>query len=238
MQCTNTPSTSRGWSIYTSTLAAGETPCFTSQPYALIGPSLAARAPASAASTSLITTQLFSLKYTLHPKSSLSRGAKAGIAIAVVVLGISLVLVALFVIRRHRARKAALRDPTAVLDRKSSLYRPPTRDQSMGVAELPSPTYTDARTEQPVYFASPPPIESEPVLAAPPLPPAELVGDTFMHEHHPAHNPEEPREGDAFQVPTPNSEGSRGSARDDQRFSGIVSPLDSPSPSRNIGSFP
>ncbi|MCJ1230318.1 hypothetical protein MMC12_006991 [Toensbergia leucococca] len=109
-----------GWLIYTSALA-GQTPCYTMTPSAVLtAPSLASSDTASITMTltqrdngpqsTAITSQLFTLKYTLTPRShSLSTGAKIGIAVGAAVAGVLLItLITTLILRRRRSQKLLL----------------------------------------------------------------------------------------------------------------------------------
>ena len=235
-----------GWSVYPSALYGTQTPCYSIPAVPLVAPTglqaRAARILPRAASTSLITTQLFTLRYPLaHSGQSLSTGAKASIAIGVV-LGIVLLAVLLFFfIRRYRAIRAKQLDDRSTVfsgsrfmgttdhyDRRISAFSAPSGyypQSEPPVIELPSPTAAMEErrplAENQLWF--PPsgrpvsPGQQQHVDGESQQPmhaePNELVGDVNLHAHHPAFAA-------ATGAPAPEHVEERGSVTP----SGIVSP--------------
>ena len=190
---------SSGWSVY-STAFAGQTPCYTSPPTPLIPPAAASATQGS--SISVINTKLFTLRFPLKTKKrGISKGAAAGIAIGCLI-GALLALAIVFLFLRKRrntllARKGSHSPvdqtaPSAPMvpyegDKRNSIFSQPHAPLGH-ISELPSP----APGQQPEMGFPP----SQPLLPTtistataplPPVPPAELLGDTYIHEHHPAH---------------------------------------------------
>ncbi|MCJ1460375.1 hypothetical protein MMC28_010755 [Mycoblastus sanguinarius] len=220
-----------GWSIYSSTLA-GQTPCYTVPPLPLVPPTLTSGA--STASVSVIDTQLFSLKYALEPKtsSSLGTGAIAGIAVGGAA-GIALVATALlFLFRKRRARaQAAAESESTMVGTESSFGGPLKRgpishdpNSSHGaVSELPSPTHSP-NPEQGTWGSLPTPTSPKVPPAELAVPPSELAGSTFIHEHHPAYTPvEEQRR--ALPAPLKGVGQGRNESTTDVGSTGFVSPI-------------
>lgn len=180
----------RGWSVYGSMLG-GETPCYT-VPSAALVPAMTS----TLSGVTVITGHLFTRKYDLaQPKSGLSTGATAGIAIGAV-LGVAAVVLALmfFFLRRRRARQAQIKAEAAAVAMANE--EKGVASLKSGAQELPSPQSqpnSPRSTGQPwsaphpsgymfpfqevSRFSSPQP---------PPVPPSELPGSFFIHEHHPA----------------------------------------------------
>lgn len=195
--CSNADIIDSGWSVYTSELA-GQTPCFTPTTVSAIIPTSISNS-SSSASTSIINTQLFALRYSLQQSkqsSTLSTGAKAGIAVgAAGGAALALLALALF-IRKRRGRARARRDEATVpgfkgpTDAHAYSHKPtpselPSPYSQGPVSELPSPTTMRSPTpplpDNAMWF----PLRSH----KPPGPPTELVGSTYINEHHPAYSP-------------------------------------------------
>ncbi len=183
---------SSGWSLY-STAFAGQTPCYMDPPTPLV-PRTAASAT-NRASISVINTKLFTLQYPLKTtKRGLSAGAKAGIAIGTVIGALAAIALLLFLIRKRRATKRKLSanpvdEPVEPEKRQSTLSQ---IHAPLGhISELPSPGPTDQRDmglpspQGPSMMMVPATPASAP--ASPPVPLAEMPGDTFINQYHPAH---------------------------------------------------
>ena len=178
-----------GWAVYPSTIA-GQLPCFTTPALPLIAPSTTG----SGSTPSIISSQLFTYRYTLEPPApvTLSSGAQAGIGVGAAAGALSVASIALCLIRRRRhaqAIRAATvpRSPyEAPLDfspktpaSAHTFGQVATRStpQTPAVSELPSPPLpiSPSRSVFP---------QQQPVDAVA----TELPGSTFLHEHHPAYN--------------------------------------------------
>jgi len=135
--------------------------------------------------------QMFSLKYNLAPQqfsSGLSTGAIAGIAVG----GAAIIafLAALLLFLRHRRVKS--RNNAATTTATSTFSGPTERGDlthisSVQPSELPSPAHATLPDADTLWYPMPLVVET-PVKKGPPM---ELEGDTFIHEHHPAHSPTE-----------------------------------------------
>lgn len=194
----------RGWAIYTEAFAS-QTPCYSTAPLPLLGPRITSLPPG--ASVSSITTKIFTLKYPLATRSNggLSTGAKAAIAIGVVVSALAgMVLCSIFLLRR---RQASPNGPMAT--RAFSIFRRQKVRRAAAAAEAKAATTADNRAstmspniaplENLSELASPSGLA--PTILPPPLPaavvptelpaavppPEELPGSTYLHEHHPAY---------------------------------------------------
>ena len=102
-----------GWLVYTTALYAGQTPCYSAPGEALAAASLPAL---SQATPSILTTELFTLRYDLAPPSSprLSSGAIGGIAVGGVAGSLGLGALVLFLRRKLQKRAARRRDASIV----------------------------------------------------------------------------------------------------------------------------
>ena len=197
---------------------------------------LTARALGSA-STSIITTQLFSLRYPLKTHHGLSARTKGGIATGVIIGVLIFGGVAFYFIRRRRSAKRDLDDRSTVapsfvgpmdqFNRRSGAfsdggtYIPPAsygwHPSEQPISELPSPTAAEPRTPLPQSELWFPPQEKKEE------PPMELPGDTHLNQHHPAYSSGAGTM-DSAGVPRPASGGVPGTPTD------VVSPLDAPTP--------
>lgn len=203
----------RGWSVYPSALYGTQTPCFTVPRVPLVAPTgLSARAEPilpRAAATSVITTQLFSLRYPLAQQDkSLSTGAivgiAAGAAAGVILLGVAV----FFFIRRYRAiRQKQLQEKSSPFG-DTRFLGPDHYDRRVSViSAAPGGYYPQGEpfpNELPDTATHPPLIEHDiwyPQAQAPISPmvqqtgraqlpaytaPNELPGDENIHAHHPA----------------------------------------------------
>ena len=196
--------------MYTSTIA-GQTPCYTTPAIPLSPPSSTS---SDNPSVTIINDRLFTLRYQLaKPKSKLSRGAIAGIAIGAVAGLLTPVLV-LFLILRARKRPAEAKSATAAGsatqadddNKPGAMFgganqRPILETVSSYVPELPSPPPSSPppngkwegnvppQTPRSVRSVWSPSSEHSPDGAeVPPVPAVELPGSTSMNEHHPAFN--------------------------------------------------
>ena len=192
---------SSGWSVYTSALA-GETPCYKTSSLAVQFPN--ATLSASGASPSLIDTGVFTLRYALAPqeKSALSLGAKIGVAVGSAGGGAFILLALAIFVRKRRARKRAERDEANMPKPESgSMYQRGYDGSHTGLSELPSP--------QTIRPPTPPLPENwynmPPARAGTPI---ELVGSTYINEHHPAYgiSPVTPNVNGFHDVPGPPEE--------------------------------
>ena len=211
-----------GWSVYTAALYGQQTPCYSVPPVPLLAPTARkakrlAFLSARAASTTTVTNQIYTLRYPLVPHgSSLSVGAKAGIAVGAVAGAAILAVLLFFFIRHQRARAHArqFNDASTVFsgpsfmgpaekNHRQSFMAPnsgyhPNQHPRM---ELPSPI--EGPVEQPplqhneMWFPNSQPV---PIIQQPhphmqqqqqptPFAPTELPGSTHIHEHHPAFEP-------------------------------------------------
>ena len=176
-----------GWGVYTNTLA-GQLPCFTTPALPLVAPSTTGNGPAP----TVISSQLFTLRYMLEPaQSTLSSGVQAGIGIGAAAGALSIASIALFVIRRRRqalARRAATIPRSIYEAPKEFSPQTPASAFTFGQSVATTTPSTPIRSELP---SPPPPVSpsrsmfhqnqvSTPVM--------ELPGSTFIHEHHPAYN--------------------------------------------------
>lgn len=197
-----------GWSIYTSAFA-GFTPCVTSAPVAFITPSSTSIAGAS---VSVITNQLFTFKLPLAAKSTkLASGTITGIAIGSF-SGLALALTAAALLLRNRRAKARAEREAATISQSetktkglSELEPTSPHDGKGGVSELPSPHGESKMSELPSPrsptlperpFWTPTPTSSsgkmEEMFEMAAAPPAEMEGDVYMDEYHPAHEGQTP----------------------------------------------
>ncbi|KAI4137835.1 MAG: hypothetical protein L6R39_007069 [Caloplaca ligustica] len=146
------------------------------------------RAPISV----VVTTQLYTLKYSLKPqKSGLSAGAKAGIGVGVTVVAIFGALLVSLIIHKRKLRSQSIREGTIIGD--GNWYGPPRSDTFSNVGghlshpgDLPSPT---SMRQMPMGggFWMPPTAPQRPPTPPPaPVPMQELPASTHIHEHHPA----------------------------------------------------
>ena len=194
-----------GWSIYTSDIA-GQTPCYTTPSIPIAAPS--SSVPSNSPTPSIISTQLFTLRYDLgSPETSLSNGAKAGIIVGSIFGALLLALAIVVLVRRWQRHRQAIRDatmprsffdpqdyasqksppmsPQTAFSRARTISSPQTVTGSV-IPELPSPPPPTSAVSPngqnwPTGALPPPAISS-----TPPPPAMELPGSTFIHEHHPA----------------------------------------------------
>lgn len=213
LHCTVANLDVRGWSVYPSNLYGTQTPCYSIPAVPLVAPTglkaRAARIWPRAAATSLITTQLFTLRYPLvHYDKSLSASEKAGIAIGIVG-GVTLFAAMLFnFIRRYRAiRRKQLDDrstifsgprsfgPTDLYDRRVSTFSSAPggyyAQSEPPMAELPPPhAPRPPLNEEQLWFPSNAPQSSgqQPTVEEHSTQTIsnELEGDEHLHAHHPA----------------------------------------------------
>lgn len=185
---------SSGWSVY-STAFAGQTPCYTNPPTPLIPPAVASATKGS--SISVINTKLFTLQFPLKPKKrGISKGAKAGIAIACLIGALLALAIAFLFLRKRRntLRKLSHSPVDQPIPPPAVPYAGGKRDSTFSqihaplghISELPSPAPGQQQEmgfppSQPLSAA----LQEQP--APPPVPPAEMLGSTYIHEHHPAH---------------------------------------------------
>ena len=194
-----------GWSVYTSDIA-GQTPCFTDPPMDLVASTIST--PSGARSPTAIKSKLFTLRYTLSPPSpGLSDGVKAGIGVGAAA-GAALIIGIVLWWRRHRRLRAqAVRDATIprnipeIHDISSPASPSSKYQQAMSspiaasasprtphLSELPSPTrqgYWDQRVNTPTSGSS-----QQDAMFHAPRQVSEMMGDTNIHEHHPAFKPQ------------------------------------------------
>lgn len=176
-----------GWSVYTSALA-GETPCYTTSSVAVQFPNLTMTA--FAASMTTIDTEVFTLRYALAqpPKSSLSLGAKIGIAVGAAGGGALALLALVVFIRKRRAQKRAQRDEANMPKPESgNMYERAFSGSQAALSELPSPQTirppTPPLPDNAMWY--PMPLGSHAPGRA--MTPTELAGSTYINEHHPAY---------------------------------------------------
>ncbi|MDI1491903.1 MAG: hypothetical protein OHK93_003114 [Ramalina farinacea] len=235
-----------GYTLHTSAIA-GATPCVTTPILPLVPPDAT-----SNPEVSVINTQLFSVQYTVipsHTGSSFPTGAIAGVAVGGFIL-VSLILGALTLfIRRRRHRDAEARERErmhesstmraveaadgTIVPRSGGYYNNNRSQQQL--SELPSP---QSAPHSATTFPSPnengslwhrggigiPPVPE--LKSASPVPPRELEGDTYIHEHHPAHKVGDSNDSEGFKEA--GSEGVGGpqqqSVDEDEEF-GVESPV-------------
>ena len=205
-----------GWEIYFTDLYDGETPCYTMP--------ATTNVPGSSPTVSgitIITEHVFTQKFNLvatPPKNGLSGGAKAGIAVGIVlvVMGLGGGTIVLWLRRRKSLRE--IRAPVAPApetEKKHELQSP------ISAHELPSP----GLHEPPQLLAHPLPLSSHRVpeyqpLDVPQKPPQELPGSYFIHQHHPA-----------FTIPPQQEEHadviSPVKSKDEAGGNNVISPVDS-----------
>ena len=163
----------------------------------------------------MISDRLFTLRYQLaQPKSKLSSGAIAGIAVGAAV-GLLIPLAVLLLILRARKRRAEAKAATGLStisqpsedNKPGAMYggtnqRPTLEMVSSYVGELDSPPPSSPppngrwegnmppQTPRSARSLSSPASEHSPESAepVPPLPTMELPGSTYLNEHHPAFN--------------------------------------------------
>ncbi|KAL8777660.1 MAG: hypothetical protein Q9213_007759 [Squamulea squamosa] len=220
-----------GWSIHTSTIG-NQIPCVTILSTPLAAPSatgLRKRAPVSV----IVTSQLYSLKYSLNPKKSgLSAGAKAGIAIGIIVGAAFGALLVAFIIHKRKLKSRGLSEGTIIGD--GSFYGPTNKrsgtfshagSQPGHLSELPSPTVMSQGVPMGGGFWLPPAApEPQSTPPPPPIPMQELPASTHMHEHHPMF---QSSDNGPEQQPLPPVPAIR--AGDEPPLSaGLVSPLEEP----------
>ena len=188
-----------GWSVYTSTIAS-QTPCYTAPSLPLVAPT--SSVPSNSPTPSIVSAQLFSLRYTLaQPSNALSNGARTGVIVGSI-FGALLLAAAIFLFIRYRRRRAqAIRDATMP----RSAYDPQTYASQKSLPMSPHSAFSRGGTISSTRtgigttiseLPSPPPISPSvsvwpggtlPSTTSTPPPPAmELPGSTFIHEHHPA----------------------------------------------------
>ena len=177
-----------GWGVFTSTIA-GQWPCFTTPALPLAAPRTTGSGPAP----TVISSQLFTLRYVLEPsQQSLSTATQAGIGVGVAAGSLLLAFIAMFIIRRRRqalARRAATIPRSPYEAPQDFSPKTPASQFTFGQSLAPSTPATTIRPELP----SPPPAISPSRSTFPQnqvnTPVTELPGSTFLHEHHPAFNP-------------------------------------------------
>ena len=199
---------SSGWSVYTSALA-GETPCYITSSLAVQYPN--ATSSASAAPVSMISNEVFTLRYTLTPQrqSAISLGAKVGIAVGAAGGGALALLALAIFIRKRRAQKRAEREEANMPKPESAnMYQRGFIGSQGAVSELPSPQTirppTPPLPENAMWFTMP--LGSHAPGRA--MTPMELAGSTYINEHHPAYgvSPVTPNVNGFHDVPGPPEE--------------------------------
>ena len=200
---------SSGWSVYTSALA-GETPCYTTSsiPAQLANATLTA----SGASASIISTEVFTLRYALTQQqqhSALSLGAKIGIAVGAAGGGALALLALAIFIRKRRAQIRAQREEANMPKPESgNMYQRGYNGSQAALSELPSPQTirppTPPLPENALWFNMP--LGSHTAVRA--MTPTELMGSTYINEHHPAYgvSPVTPNANGFHDVPGPPEE--------------------------------
>ena len=173
-----------GWQVYFSSIGS-QTPCYT-MPSETFVPAMTP----TISGITVITEHVFSRKYELTtPKpAGLSRGAKAGLAIGICIAFLALLVFAIFLIRRRRARRQPV--PSLTQNMEERPFSP--RDQfAPGPQELASPENRSG--EWPMNTTSPPAYNQSVSRTSmgKQHPPQELPGSTFIHEHHPAYTGDE-----------------------------------------------
>lgn len=166
---------------------------------------------ASGVSASIINTEVFTLRYALAPqrKSALSVGATIGIAVGAAGGG-ALALLALAVfIRKRRAQKRAEREEANMPKPASgNMYQRGYSGSQVALSELPSPHTirppTPPLPDNAMWYTMP--LGSHAPGRA--MTPTELMGSTFINEHHPAYgvSPVTPNANGFHDVPGPPEE--------------------------------
>lgn len=199
---------SSGWSIYTSALA-GETPCYTRSSLANQFPN--ATLTASGASASIISSEVFTLRYALTQKqqSALSVGAKIGIAVGAAGGGtLALLALAIFVRNRRAQKRAQQEEANMPKPESGDMYQRGYNGSQAALSELPSPQTirppTPPLPENALWFNMP--LGSHAPGRA--MTPTELMGSTYINEHHPAYgiSPVIPNANGFHDVPGPPEE--------------------------------
>ena len=137
----------------------------------------------------MINTEVFTLRYALAPskKSAIPLGAKIGIAVGAAGGGLVALLALAIFIRKRRAQKRAQREEANMPKPESaSMYQHGYNGSQTGLSELPSPQHmrdhTPTLPDNAPWHTSP--LGSHPARA---MTPTELMGSTFINEHHPAY---------------------------------------------------
>ncbi|KAL8692244.1 MAG: hypothetical protein Q9218_002697 [Villophora microphyllina] len=216
-----------GWSIHTSSIG-NQIPCVSTLTTPLAAPSatgLRKRAPVSV----VVTTQLYTLKYPLKlKKGGLSVGAKAGIAIGVIlVFGFGALLV-LLILHKRKLRARGLREGTIIGG--SSFHGSKRSGTFSQIGSHPGhlsdmQSATGMQQGIPVgggFWIPPPAPERTATPPPPPIPMQELPASTHMHEHHPAFQPLD----DAPVPPPLHAFGNQGEPHSPAT---LVSPMEEPS---------
>lgn len=212
-----------GWAIHTSSIG-NQIPCVSILRTPLAAPSITGmrkRAPVSV----VVTTQLYTLKYALEPKKGgLSIGAKAGIAVGVVLAAIFGALTIGLIIQKRKLKNQGLKEGAVIGD---GSYYGSKRYSHAGshpshFSELPSPSAMPPGIPVGGGFWIPPPApERIPTPPPPPIPIQELPASTHMNEHHPAfQSPDQEIDRQPIPIVHVNDE--------PPMSAGLVSPLDEP----------
>ncbi|KAL8920270.1 MAG: hypothetical protein Q9208_006338 [Pyrenodesmia sp. 3 TL-2023] len=150
---------------------------------------LSKRAPVSV----VVTSQVYTLKYSLRPKKGgLSIGAKAGIGAGAGVAAIFGALFVSLVIHKRRIRSQGIKEGT-IIGGDGKYYGPAQSDTFSQVgshhpshpADLPSPI---SMRQMPIgggFWLPPAATERLPSPPPAPVPMIELPASTHIHEHHP-----------------------------------------------------
>ena len=189
----------------------------------------------------MITSQVFSLKYTLGSKksSTLPVGAIAGIAVgAAAIIG---AIAAAFIIltRKRRAKAHSEREAATVKSPRADTFEVGSSHIASPVTELPSPAtpgrvvptgWRGNQPQSPITPAQPTggaelPAAETPARAAP----IEMEGDVYINEHHPALSPpNSPPLRDSFHTSGEGTESLHNPQRDTMVSVGSEDAADSP----------
>lgn len=182
-----------GWSVYTSTLSAGETPCVSST-------TLPPTATTSGKDVvNVISTQIFTSRYDLVPgePDTLSQNAQIGITVGGSVVA-ALIAAAIWIfIRKRRSRiierktfiasaQPSLNDTTS----RGALFHVRSNNYQSDLEKPEHSTLSQQRSWYPMRQIPPQQSRVPPRPPRPAVPPSELFGDTYIHEYHPIHSPE------------------------------------------------
>lgn len=159
----------------------------------------------------MINTEVFTLRYALtqQQQSALSLGAKIGIAVGAAGGGALALLALAIFIRKRRAQKRAQQEEANMPKPESgNMYQRGSFGTQAAVSELPSPQTirppTPPLPENAMWY--PMPLGSHAPGRA--MTPTELMGSTYINEHHPAYgvSPVTPNANGFHDVPGPPEE--------------------------------
>ena len=132
---------------------------------------------------SVISAQLFTLKYALEPGSSgLTTGAKAGIAGGIVAGSLIFAVLLFLFIRHHRAARAR-----ELAETRAAVEAMETDKKRFSALPAEPPEFTELPTQNVPMHELPTPTAIAHELPGLPTPPQEMPGDSYINEHHPAY---------------------------------------------------